>query len=236
MKKEHLVAILCGGKGTRMSGVEDIPKPMVEIGGMPILEHVMRIYDHFGYNRFVLLLGYKKEIIIDYFSESFPDWDIRYEDTGENTKTGRRVEKVKHLFDETFFLTYGDGLGNVDINKLLNFHKGHGGLATVATVPMPSQYGILSVGDSGKVRTFEEKPIFMDKWINAGFFVLEPEVFNYWKGEVLEGEILPNLVENGNLYAYLHEGFWKSLDTYKDHQKLDKIWSTGEAKWSVWKD
>jgi len=230
------VAILCGGKGTRFQPVsEDIPKPMAKIGDMPILEHVMRIYSHFGHKEFVLLLGHKGNVIEDYFKGLHPDWEIEFKYTGEDAQTGERVFKARDLLDDTFFLTYGDGLANIDLNEELKFHRKHGGLGTVVVTPLPSPFGVLSLDDNNRVENFIEKPTLEEHWINGGFFIFDKEIFNY-SGKNLEKDVLPKLASDGLLYAYKHTGFWKCMDHYKDYTQLNEMWNNGSAKWAIWKD
>jgi glucose-1-phosphate cytidylyltransferase len=229
------VAILCGGKGTRFQPVsEDIPKPMAPIGNMPILEHMMGIYSHFGHKDFVLLLGYKGDVIEDYFKGRHEDWNIEFKFTGEDSQTGERVFKARDLLDDTFFLTYGDGLADININEELKFHKGHEGIGTITMVPMPSPFGVLSL-NGNKVRDFIEKPTLKEHWINGGFFIFETGIFDY-SGRDLEKDILPKLASDGLLYAYEHTGFWKCMDHYKDYTQLNEMWNNGSAKWAMWEN
>lgn len=224
--------ILCGGKGTRAYPLSvDVPKPMLAINGQPILEHVMRIYANQGHTDFILSLGYKKEVIIDYFNGRFPSWSIEFVDTGLDTNTGGRIQKCQHILDDTFFATYADGLSDIDLNDLLAFHRSHSGLATVTTVRLPSQYGTMSFDDEGCVVHFEEKPVLPDYWINGGFFVFDREAWQCWEGECLETEVLPGLSRRGMLYGYRHKGFWKSMDTHKDQQELNKMYEQGILSW-----
>lgn len=225
--------ILCGGKGTRSYPfTEQYPKVMMPISGTPILIHLMRIYSSQGFNEFVLAAGHRKEILLDYFNGRRWDWDVTILDTGAASDTGERVRRCAEHVGETFFATYGDGLGNVDLHDLLEFHRNTGGLATVTSVPLYSQYGTLHFGSDFRVNRFQEKPVIRDYWINAGFFVFEKQVFHYWKGRNLEQEVLPQLARNGQLFAYLHEGFWKSMDTSKDQQELEAICADGNPPWA----
>jgi glucose-1-phosphate cytidylyltransferase len=229
------VAILCGGRGMRFQPLSDsIPKPMAQIGEMPLLEHILRIYRHQGFEEFVLLLGYKGGMIMDYFSEKHPDWEIEFLFTGVEAKTGERVLKAKRLLEETFFLTYGDGLADIDLKRELEFHRGHDGIGTMTVIPLPSQFGIVSFDSRRRVSHFVEKPILKDHWINGGFFVFDPEFFDYDLGLDLEKEILPALATKGLLYAYPHTGFWRCMDQYKDYRQLNDLWERGEAKWKLW--
>lgn len=231
--------ILCGGQGTRLKEKTDsIPKPLVEVGGKPILWHIMKIYSAFGFNDFVLCLGYKGKMIKDYFTQELKvpkNWRIDFADTGEATQTGGRVKKIEPLItDQTFMLTYGDGVSDLDIRNLTDFHQKHGRIGTVTTVNPPSQFGLLSFNALGKVEKFQEKPQ-TERWINGGFFVFEKEFFRYLnEGSILEKEPLEKLCADGGLYAYKHESFWKCMDTYKDTLALNELWSGGQAPWKLW--
>lgn len=233
------VVILCGGQGTRLKEKTDsIPKPLVEVGGKPILWHIMKIYSAYGFNEFVLCLGYKGAMIREYFTEemkSFPAWRIDFADTGEATQTGGRVKKIEPLIsDDRFMVTYGDGVSNLDIRKLVQFHQKHGGIGTVTTVNPPSQFGLLSFDASGKVEKFQEKPQ-TEQWINGGFFVFEKSFFKYLgEDSILEKEPLEKLSKDGKLFAYRHEGFWKCMDTYKDTLALNDLWNSNGAPWKTW--
>lgn len=223
------VVILCGGKGTRAYPyTEHISKPMLPICGQPILAKVMSIYAHQGIKEFILSLGYRKEGIVDYFTDRVMDWKVNFVNTGLNSDTGERIEKCKEWLGDTFMATYADGVGNIDMGRLLEFHKSHGALATLTTVRLPSQYGTVVMDDNGVVKEFKEKPVIREHWINAGFFVFEKKVFDYWEGKNLEREVLPRLASEHHLFAYRHEGFWKSMDTYKDHQDLEQIFLENE--------
>ncbi len=218
--------ILCGGKGTRAYPYTDhIPKPMLPLHGQPILVHVMKIYAEQGHREFILSLGHRKEVIKDYFEDRFPKWKIHLVDTGADADTGQRIERCKELLKDDFFVTYADGIGNIDLSKLTAFHKSHGGCATLTSVQLPSQYGTIELGPAGNVAEFKEKPVIKDYWINAGFFVLNEKVFKHWHGTNFERHVLPHLGKLHLLYAYRHSGFWKSMDTYKDHQELENILS-----------
>ena len=222
------VVILCGGKGTRAYPLSiEVPKPMLPVNGQPILEHVMRIYANQGHTDFVLSVGYKKEVIVDYFKGRFPNWHIEFVDTGLETNTGGRIARCRKILEETFFATYADGLGNVQLDRLLAFHHNHGGVGTVTGVPLPSQYGTMDFDEAGRVLRFREKPILRDYWINGGFFVFDRAAFDFWEGENLETEVLPALSRRGLLYVYRHEGFWKSMDTHKDQQELNRMHDQG---------
>jgi glucose-1-phosphate cytidylyltransferase len=227
------VVILCGGKGTRSYPfTEYFPKPMMPIAGSPILVHLMRIYARQGFSEFVLSAGHRKEILDDYFDGRFPDWDITIVDTGSDADTGDRIRRVAEHVDDTFFATYGDGLGDIDLHALLRFHRRSAGLATVTSVPLRSQYGTLVFDDKGRVNEFHEKPVIRDYWINAGFFVFEKRAFEHWEGKNLESHVLPHLAARNGLFSYSHEGFWKSMDTSKDQQELERLYAQG-APWFV---
>lgn len=254
------VVILAGGYGTRLSEeTVNIPKPMVEIGGKPILWHIMKIYSHYGYNDFIICLGYKGYIIKEYFMNYFmhmsditvdlsnggikvhnskaENWKVTLVDTGLDTMTGGRIKRIKdHLDGERFMLTYGDGVGDVNINSLVKFHESHGKLATMTAVQPSGRFGALRINNEKKVESFVEKPAGDGAWINGGFFVLEPKVIDYIKDDstIWEREPLENLTKESQLFAYKHEGFWKPMDTLRDKIELEKLWSTKEAPWKVW--
>ncbi len=252
------VVILAGGLGTRLSEeTSSRPKPMVEIGRMPMLWHVMNIYAKHGYHDFLIACGYKGEVIKEYFrnflahnsdlfinlrdgscrvaNSSTPDWQIGLVDTGLMTLTGGRLRRLRSFIgDETFMVTYGDGLADVDINALVRFHRSHGKLATVTAVAPIARFGSLQIqGDF--VTKFAEKPRTGEGWINGGFFVFEAPVLDYITGDqtALEGEPLERLASEGQLLAYRHEGFWHPMDTLRDKQFLDSLWLTGKAPWAV---
>ncbi len=227
------VIILAGGFGTRMSEyTETIPKPMVEIGGKPILWHIMNFYAGYGHNNFYIALGYKGEIIKKYFSKKFKNWNINLIDTGEKTMTGGRVKKLKNLIgNETCMLTYGDGLSDINLNLLLKFHRSHKKLVTVTAVHPPARFGAIKLkGD--QVIKFKEKSHIDQGWINGGFFVLEPGFFNLIEGDetFLEREPLEKATKDGELYAYKHNGFWKCMDMKRDRDELEEIYLK-EAPW-----
>ena len=252
--------ILAGGLGTRMrEETEFRPKPMVEIGGRPVLWHIMKNLAHFGISDFIIATGYKSDMIKEYFlnyeawnndftvelgkkdSLTFHDahdeahWTVTIAYTGENTMTGGRVKQAaKYLDDQPFLVTYGDGLANVDINVLRDYHKSTGSLATVTTVQPTSRFGVMNVDDSGKVISFAEKPK-IEGWINGGFFIMELGVLNYLGSDsVLEEEPLARLAEDGQLSAYRHMGFWQPMDTYREALVLDSLWDSGVAPWKCW--
>ncbi len=226
------VVILCGGKGTRSYPfTEYYPKVMMPIRGTPILTHLMRFYEVQGFTDFVLAAGWRKEILDDYFDRRFPQWNVTVVDTGAASDTGERIRRCEPYLGETFFATYGDGLGNVDLHQLLQFHRESAGLATVTSVPLRSQYGTVQFSSERRVQAFHEKPTIRDYWINAGFFVFDRAVFDQWHGSNLENDVLPKLATRGLLFTYLHEGFWKSMDTSKDQQEFEAILSGGSAPW-----
>jgi len=227
------VLILCGGKGTRSYPfTEYFPKPMMPICGTPILVHIMRIYARQGFTHFVLSAGHRKEILDDYFDRRVRDWTIEIVDTGADADTGDRIKRCADRMGETFFATYGDGLGNIDLHQLLGFHLASGAAATVTSVPLRSQYGTVVCDGSGKVAQFVEKPVIREHWINAGFFVFSARAFDAWEGHNLEVDVLPHLAARDLLFTYRHDGFWKSMDTSKDQQELERLYQSGEATWT----
>ncbi len=228
------VIILCGGKGSRIYPFSEyFPKPMMPIHGRPILVHLMQIYARQGVRKFVLAAGHRKEMLFDYFDGRFPEWEIKILDTGAEADTGDRILTCLDEVGDQFFATYGDGLGNIDLRALLDFHNASGGLATVTAVPLRSQYGTLHFDEAGRVDSFTEKPVIRDSWINAGFFVFEKSVAEHWAGHSLESEVLPNLASRGELYTHLHHGFWKSMDTSKDQQEMERLAESGASPWVV---
>ena len=253
--------ILAGGLGTRLSEETVMkPKPMVEIGGYPILWHIMKLYSHFGFQEFVICLGYKGYMIKEYFvnycmhvsdisvdlcrndvvfhSNAAEPWSVTLVDTGENTMTGGRVKRIQRYVEEQpFLLTYGDGVADIDILKLEDFHKCHGKLATVTAVQTPGRFGSLDMQEGGNVKGFAEKPKGDGSWINGGFFVMEPKVFEYLKDDAtsLEAEPLERLALDQQLMAYRHPGFWKPMDTLREKNQLEELWHTGKAPWRLWK-
>lgn len=224
--------ILCGGKGTRAyPHTAEIPKPLMEVADRPILERVMAIYARQGFTDFVLATGYKGEEI-EAFAETLPEaWRVTCLDTGDGTNTGGRARRAWPYLGDTFFLTYSDGLGNVDLRALFDFHASHPGAATLTTVPLPSQYGTIDTRDDGRIERFNEKPVLPDHWINAGFMVFDRRAIAHWAGEDLENDVLPALADAGELYAYRHEGFWRSMDTYKDALSLSALCDDGREPW-----
>jgi glucose-1-phosphate cytidylyltransferase len=232
------VAILCGGRGTRLQEhTQAIPKPLVEIGGEPILWHVMQIYASQGFRRFVLCLGYKGELIERFVAER--DWpagvEIRCVDTGLETATGGRLKRVQdQLADAPFAATYADGVADVDLGELDAYHRAHGRLATMTVVRPELQFGVTELDGDGRVVAFHEKPP-SEHWINGGFFCFEPGVFDYLsESSVLEREPLEGLAADGQLRAFRHTGFWDCMDTYKDAVVLNDLWAAGDAPWRVW--
>lgn len=224
--------ILCGGKGTRaLPYTLDVPKPLLDIGGQPILRHVMDVYAQQGVRRYLLAGGYRIEMIQE-FSESLPDdWDVSVVDTGEDTNTGGRIWRCRDVLPERFFVTYGDGLGDIDLQELVQSHSASGAAATITTVPLPSQYGTVTADAAGRVLEFKEKPRLLDHWINGGFMLFEPTVFATWEGDDLEREVLPRLAAAGRLHAYRHAGFWRSMDTYKDAVDLATLAAQQPPPW-----
>lgn len=257
------VVLLAGGFGSRISEESQFkPKPMIEIGGMPILWHIMKEYSYYGYNDFIICAGYKQEYIKEWFANYFihnsditfdfsqgqnemsvhhsylDPWKVTIVDTGYNTMTGGRIKRIQeYVGDEPFFMTYGDGVCDVDINKLLEFHKSHGKLATLTAVRLAQDKGVLSIGNDNTVKSFREKNLSDGASINAGYMVLDPEVFSYLTDDtcVFEQEPLHKLVENGQLMSYNHTGFWQCMDNAREKAMLEKLLLTGTAPWKKWK-
>ena len=228
------VVILCGGRGTRAYPLtETIPKPMVPIGGEPLLVHLMRLFAQQGHRDFVLSVGHKQDVIRDYFAHAGFDWRVEIVDTGEDSDTGDRIRGCADLLEDVFVATYGDGLANLSMADLLAFHGRHPGLVTITSVPLPCQYGLVGMDPSGRVSSFREKPTLAEHWINAGFMVMEREALTHWSGTNLEREVLPSLSRMGLVYAFRHEGFFKSLDSFKDQQEFEALIRSGEAPWSM---
>lgn len=253
------VGILAGGFGSRLAEETEVkPKPMVEIGGRPILHHIMMIYSHYGFNHFVIALGYKGEVIkkymVDYCSLQSnltvylkngkvtvhdgprEDWRVELVDTGIRTQTGGRIKRLAPYFeDQTFMLTWGDGLSDVNLRQLLAFHRSHGKLATLTAVRPPARYGYMKF-DGDTVKEFTEKPQIGEGWINGAFFVLEPGVFDYIDGDdtVWEREPLERLAADGQLMAYRHTSFWQCMDTLREKHILESLWESGKAPWKIW--
>tara|TARA_Y100000994_G_scaffold241920_1_gene238296 strand:+ start:207 stop:974 length:768 start_codon:yes stop_codon:yes gene_type:complete len=251
--------ILAGGLGTRLSEETSVrPKPMVEIGDNPILWHILNIYGHYGHDDFYIALGYKGEQIkqyfinynlfedditvnlktgeTDYVKQTRKNWVINLIETGKNTETGGRILKLKeHIGKETFLMTYGDGVANIDIDELIKFHKSHGKLATITAVRPPSRFGRLEF-DGDSVISFSEKPQIGEGWINGGFFVLEPKIFDYIQDDatIFEREPLEKLAQDNQLQAFKHEGFWQPMDTLRELRLLKSMWDSGNAPWKIW--
>jgi len=229
--------ILAGGYGTRISEESHLrPKPMIEIGGKPILWHIMKIYSKYKINDFIICCGYMGDIIKEYFSnfDSEP-WNIQLIDTGLDTMTGGRIKRIKEHIDGTFCATYGDGLSDVNINNLISFHKEKKSLATLTASHPPGRFGVLNLsGDY--VSEFHEKLVMKSSWINGGFFVFEPEIFDYLQDDstVLERTPLEDLAKEQKLTAFKHDGFWHPMDTLRDKRQLEDLWKTGKAPWKIW--
>ena len=219
------VLILCGGQGTRAYPfTRRMPKALMPVSGLPILEHVMRIYASQGFDEFVLAVGFLKEDIIRYFRRGRDHFKVECVDTGEATDTGGRVRRCLDYLGETFHATYCDGLGDVDLHALVQFHFRHGDGATVTAAPLRSQYGILQSDREDRITDFVEKPVLREYWINAGFFVFDRSAFTGIAGENLERDVLPEMARLGRLRVHRHHGFWRSMDTHKDQQELDGVW------------
>lgn len=256
------VVLLAGGFGTRISEESHLrPKPMIEIAGKPILWHIMKIYSNYGYNEFIICCGYKAHMIKEYFANyylhssdvtfDFTDnnnmilhsnfaepWKVTLVDTGLNTMTGGRIKRIqKYVGNEPFMLTYGDGVSNVNIEELVKFHKSHGKIATMTAVNVGQRFGVLDIDEKeNTIRSFREKKHNDGSVINGGFMVLNPEVFNFIKGDetVFEQEPLENIAKMGELKAFKHDGFWKCMDTQRDKCQLEEMWASGNAPWKIW--
>jgi glucose-1-phosphate cytidylyltransferase len=258
--RDEKVVLLCGGRGTRLQEeTEYRPKPMVEVGGRPVLWHIMKLFAHHGLTRFVICIGYRGQMIKDYFldyeawSSDFTvrlgdpqsvrfhgehletGWEVTVAGTGDETQTGGRVKRVEeHLDGDTFMVTYGDGLSDVDITALLAFHREHGRLATITTTRPLSRFGIVDIDDDQLVHRFREKPQG-DEWVSSGFFVFQREFLDYLDADcVLERAPLERLASEGQLAAYQHDGFWQPMDTYRELLMLSELWERGKAPWAVW--
>ncbi len=256
------VVILAGGFGTRISEESHLrPKPMIEIGGMPILWHIMKNYSAYGYNDFVICAGYKQHVIKDWFADYYINhsdvtfdftkkekiivhntesepWRVTVVDTGLNTMTGGRIKRIaRYLDDEPFFLTYGDGVSNVDIAKELEFHKSHGKLATMTAVHPDARFGVLDI-EKGQINAFREKNETDVGWINGGFMILDPKVVDYIEGDatIFEKRPLETICAEGELMAFKHRGFWQCMDTLRDKEKLEGLWASGKAPWKNWEE
>jgi glucose-1-phosphate cytidylyltransferase len=224
--------ILCGGRGVRSwPATAEVPKPMLRVGDRPVLHHVMEIYARHGITQFVLAAGYRQEVIAESLHTLPAAWDVRLVDTGADTDTGDRMRSCLEEVGDRFVATYGDGLGDIDVTLLLKRHESHGRGATVTAVPLPSQFGTLVVDGEDRVEQFREKPVLDDHIINAGFFVFDREPFSRCSGSSLERDILPALASSGELFVYRHNGFWKSMDTYKDVIELDQLARGKEPPW-----
>lgn len=235
------VVILAGGLGTRLAEETDVrPKPMVEIGGKPILWHIMKIYSSYGFNEFIICLGYKGKYITEYFTKNPPpsDWKLSLINTGDNTMTGGRIKRIREYIDnEDFMLTYGDGVADIDINKLVEFHKNHNKLLTITAVQPTGRFGGLKINhETDMIEEFNEKPKGDGIWINGGFFICKPEIFNYIDGDetIFEQEPINQIIEKKELMCYKHNGFWKCMDTLKDKNDLNKLWENNQAKWKIY--
>ena len=257
------VVILAGGFGTRISEESQFkPKPMIEIGGMPILWHIMKGYAHYGFNEFIVCAGYKQHVIKEWFADYFlhtsditfdftqgnkmivhnrhtEPWKVTVVDTGLNTMTGGRIKRVQpYIGEEPFMMTYGDGVCDVDIGGLVKFHQSHGKIATLTAVMLEQQKGVLDIGGDNAVHAFREKSAGDGAPINAGFMVLQPEIFDYIEGDstVFERKPLERLAAQGELMSYLHRGFWQCMDTKREMDMLENLWQSGHAPWKVWED
>ena len=255
------VVILAGGLGTRISEESHLkPKPMIEVGDAPILWHIMKYYSSYGFNEFIICCGYKGHVIKEYFADYYlhrsdvtfdfannnemiihnnvaEPWKVTVVDTGLHTMTGGRLKRIqKYVGDQTFMMTYGDGVSDIDLDALLEFHRVHKKAATLTAIQPGGRFGVLDIDDNETVRQFSEKAKEDGGWINAGFMVLEPEVFDYIEGDdtFFEKEPLENLALDGKLAAYRHEGFWKCMDTMRDKGMLDELWNSGQAPWKRW--
>lgn len=257
------VVLLAGGLGTRISEESQFkPKPMIEIGGMPILWHIMKEYSYYGFNDFIICAGYKQHVIKEWFADYFlhtsditfdftegnkmvihnmkaEPWKVTVVDTGLNTMTGGRIKRIQpYVGNETFMMTYGDGVCDVNISELLDFHKEHGRIATLTAVMLEQQKGVLDIGGDNAVHSFREKAAGDGAPINAGYMVLDPEIFDYIDGDdtVFEKKPLETLAEKGELMSYMHKGFWQCMDTKREMDMLEKLLATGQAPWKKWED
>lgn len=254
------VVLLAGGFGTRISEESHLkPKPMIEVGGMPILWHIMKQYSKYGFNDFIICCGYKQYVIKEYFANYFlhnsditfdfskgnkieihnnmsEPWKVTLVDTGLNTMTGGRIKRVKeYIGNETFMVTYGDGVSNINISELVDYHRKHGKIGTMSAVQPEGRFGVLDI-DNNQINAFREKSKDDSGWINCGFMVMNPEIFDYIEGDetVFEKEPLETLAKNGELMSFKHSGFWQCMDTLRDKEKLEKLWSSNNAPWKVW--
>ncbi|MEL6237557.1 MAG: sugar phosphate nucleotidyltransferase [Pseudomonadota bacterium] len=227
--------ILCGGQGIRAFPFTSyLPKPMLPLGGTPVLVHVIKNFIAQGLNDFVLAAGYRHQVLEDYFEGKQIGANIDIVDTGAEADTGGRIYNCRHLLDEPFIATYGDGLSDVPMDELIAFHKSHPGKLTITSVPMRSQYGVLTLEEDGKIDAFREKPLIEGMWINAGFMVMDPTIFDDWGGENLERDVIPKLIEQGEAYSFAHDGFFKSFDFYKDVVEMEEVLEKGgDLPWQV---
>lgn len=258
------IVLLAGGLGTRISEESQYkPKPMIEIGGKPILWHIMKEYSYYGFNEFIICAGYKQHVIKEWFADYFlhnsditfdytsgerkmivhdqhlDKWKVTVVDTGLNTMTGGRIKRIqKYIGNESFMMTYGDGVCDVDIKRLLQFHQEHGRIATLTAVLQEQQKGILDIDEDSSVKTFREKSVTDGALINAGYMVLNPEIFDYIEGDetVFEKDVLGKIAEQGELMSYKHTGFWQCMDTMREKEKLEKLLKKGNAPWKKWED
>lgn len=258
------VVLLAGGLGTRISEESQFkPKPMIEIGGKPILWHIMKEYSYYGYNEFIICAGYKQHVIKEWFADYFlhnsditfdftkgmndmiihnqhcEPWKVTVVDTGLNTMTGGRIKRIQpYVGNEPFMMTYGDGVCDVDISKIVEYHKSHGKIATLTAVVQEQQKGVLDVSGNNAVRSFREKSANDGALINAGYMILQPEIFNYLKDDttIFEQTPLKTLASEGQLMSYTHKGFWQCMDTKREMDTLEKLWASGNAPWKVWND
>lgn len=256
------VVLLAGGFGTRISEESHLkPKPMIEIGNMPILWHIMKLFSHYGHNEFIICCGYKGYVIKEYFADyylhnsditfDFSDsnkmivhnnfaepWKVTLVDTGLNTMTGGRIKRVEpYIGNEPFLLTYGDGVADVNISKLIDFHQNHGKIGTLTAIQPEGRFGVLDIGND-HIHSFREKSQTDSGWINGGYMVMNPEIFDYIESDstVFEKAPLESIAATKNLMAFRHEGFWQCMDTMRDKEKLEKLWESGNAPWKVWED
>lgn len=257
------VVILAGGLGTRISEESHLrPKPMIEIGGKPILWHIMKEYSHYGFNEFIICAGYKQHIIKEYFANYYlhnsditfdftaensmtvhnnvaEPWKVTIVDTGLKTMTGGRIKRIqKYIGNEPFMLTYGDGVSDINLKELLKFHESHGKIATITTIKLSQRFGVLNIEDDGKVNVFREKADEDGERINVGYMVLNPQIFDYLENDntVFENKPLENLTKDEQLMAYFHDGFWQCMDTKREKDLLEKMWSENQAPWKTWED
>lgn len=254
------VVLLAGGFGTRISEESHLkPKPMIEIGEKPILWHIMKYYSQFGFHEFIICLGYKQYVVKEFFADYFlhtsdvtfdlannrmevhnnysEPWKVTLVDTGLNTMTGGRVRRIRpYVEGDSFMLTYGDGVADINLHELEKFHRGHGKIATLTSVNVGQRFGVLDIQNDGQVRAFREKENMDGALINGGFMVMDPRIFDYLEGDdtVLEKEPFRRLAQDGEMMAFFHSGFWKCMDTQRDRQQLEELWQSGNAPWKIW--